>query len=87
MEASSETREETRENAETIDRLNSPDYKHTEQPKPKAVIRGNKGMILNRVYCYLFVHFLGPEIPLFERKNWLLHLYYIRKDFTKCNVR
>ncbi len=30
---------------------------------------------------------IAPEIPLFERKNWLIHLHYIRKDFETCKVR
>lgn len=28
----------------------------------------------------------APEIPLFERQNWLIHLLYIRKDFETCKV-
>ncbi|XP_064398585.1 Bardet-Biedl syndrome 4 protein-like [Halichondria panicea] len=28
----------------------------------------------------------APEIPLYERKNWLIHLHYIRKDFDTCKV-
>ena len=30
---------------------------------------------------------IAPEIPLFERQNWLIHLLYIRKDFETCKVR
>jgi len=29
----------------------------------------------------------APDIPIFERKNWLLHLHYVRKDFEACKVR
>ena len=29
---------------------------------------------------------VAPEIPLFERKNWLLHLHYVRKDYERCKV-
>ena len=27
------------------------------------------------------------DIPIFERKNWLIHLHYIRKDFGTCKVK
>ena len=30
---------------------------------------------------------IAPEIPLFDRQNWLIHLLYIRKDFETCKVR
>ena len=26
------------------------------------------------------------EIAVHERKNWLIHLHYIRKDFETCKV-
>lgn len=26
----------------------------------------------------------APDIPIFERRNWLIHLHYIRKDYTNC---
>ncbi|RUS77345.1 hypothetical protein EGW08_014899, partial [Elysia chlorotica] len=28
----------------------------------------------------------APEIPVFERRNWLIHLHYVRKDFETCKV-
>lgn len=28
----------------------------------------------------------APDIPIYERKNWLIHLHYIRKDFETCKV-
>jgi hypothetical protein len=40
------------------------------QQKYRNVIRGSK----------------APEIPLYERKNWLLHLHYIRKDYNTCKA-
>ncbi|KAK2155532.1 hypothetical protein LSH36_237g02029 [Paralvinella palmiformis] len=28
----------------------------------------------------------APEIPIFERRNWLIHLHYVRKEFDKCKT-
>ena len=28
----------------------------------------------------------APDIPIHERKNWLIHLHYVRKDFETCKV-
>lgn len=30
--------------------------------------------------------FSAPEIPLFERRNWLIHLHYVQHEFDKCKV-
>ena len=34
------------------------------------------------------LNFIIPpaEVPVFERKNWLLHMHYIRRDFETCKV-
>lgn len=50
------------------------------------VVRGTKGMgvlykELPPPHCVS-----APDIPIFERKNWLIHLHYIRKDFETCKV-
>ena len=31
--------------------------------------------------------FLAPELPVYERRNWLIHLHFIRKEYDKCMVR
>ena len=28
--------------------------------------------------------FSAPEIPIFERRNWLIHLHYVRKEYEQC---
>jgi Bardet-Biedl syndrome 4 protein len=28
----------------------------------------------------------APDIPIHERKNWLIHVHYIKKDFETCKV-
>ncbi|KAJ8042304.1 Bardet-Biedl syndrome 4 protein [Holothuria leucospilota] len=28
----------------------------------------------------------APEIPIFERQNWLIHLHYIRKEYSTCKA-
>eukprot|EP00063_Salmo_salar_P008340 XP_013983175.1 PREDICTED: Bardet-Biedl syndrome 4 protein homolog isoform X2 [Salmo salar] len=28
----------------------------------------------------------APELPILERRNWLIHLHYIRKDYETCKV-
>ena len=33
--------------------------------------------------CYSFS---APELPIFERRNWLIHLHYIRKEFETCKT-
>jgi hypothetical protein len=37
---------------------------------------------------YMFDDFLfaAPELPIFERRNWLIHLHYIRKEFEQCKA-
>ncbi|XP_020894361.1 Bardet-Biedl syndrome 4 protein [Exaiptasia diaphana] len=27
-----------------------------------------------------------PELPVYERRNWLIHLHYVRKEFDKCKA-
>lgn len=36
--------------------------------------------ILFKMCCY----FIAPELPIFERRNWLIHLHYVRKEFDVC---
>ncbi|XP_033754504.1 Bardet-Biedl syndrome 4 protein-like [Pecten maximus] len=26
----------------------------------------------------------APELPIFERRNWLIHLHYVRKEYESC---
>lgn len=28
----------------------------------------------------------APELPVYERRNWLIHLHYIRKEFEACKA-
>ncbi|KAI8790259.1 Bardet-Biedl syndrome 4 protein [Biomphalaria glabrata] len=28
----------------------------------------------------------APELPVFERRNWLIHLHYVRKEFDTCKA-
>ena len=28
----------------------------------------------------------APDLPIFERRNWLIHLHYVRKDYDACKV-
>lgn len=28
----------------------------------------------------------APELPIYERRNWLIHLYYIRKEYEQCKA-
>ncbi|BFZ13361.1 hypothetical protein BsWGS_16400 [Bradybaena similaris] len=28
----------------------------------------------------------APEIPVYERRNWLIHLHYVRKEFETCKA-
>ena len=31
-------------------------------------------------------HKKAPDIAPFERRNWLIHQYYVKKDFEKCKA-
>ena len=31
-----------------------------------------------------YLCFIAPELPVFERRNWLIHLHYVRKEFDSC---
>ena len=58
----------------------------------RTIVRGSKGTYEKKVggASYLPVSVsstIAPEIPLFDRQNWLIHLLYIRKDFETCKVR
>ena len=38
---------------------------------------------------FVFLYYRGvpkkaPELLTFERKNWLIHLHYVRKEFDTC---
>lgn len=28
----------------------------------------------------------APELPAFERRNWLIHLHYIRREYDQCKI-
>ncbi|XP_038070273.1 Bardet-Biedl syndrome 4 protein-like isoform X2 [Patiria miniata] len=28
----------------------------------------------------------APELPIFERRNWLIHLHYVRKEYEACKM-
>lgn len=32
------------------------------------------------MYCY----FIALELFIFERRNWLIYFYYVRKEFDVC---
>ena len=67
------------------------------KPMEGRIIRGTKRTYVSgpRIcWCALVgilppspPRYVAPEIPVFERKNSLIHLHYIRKDFETCKVR
>lgn len=36
--------------------------------------------------CSTSLSHTAPELPILERRNWLIHLHYIRKDYDTCKV-
>lgn len=30
--------------------------------------------------------FVVPDLPVIERRNWLIHLHYIQKDYDRCKA-
>jgi hypothetical protein len=43
-----------------------------------------KNSIKTEYKIYLRKIVIAPKIPTLEGLNWLLHLYYVRKDFKQC---
>uniref|UniRef100_A0ACB8E575 Bardet-Biedl syndrome 4 protein n=1 Tax=Sphaerodactylus townsendi TaxID=933632 RepID=A0ACB8E575_9SAUR len=37
-------------------------------------------MLVLPIFC------TGPELPILEKRNWLIHLHYIRKDYDACKI-
>ena len=37
--------------------------------------------------CFVKICYPAPEFPILEKQNWLIHLYYIQKDYEACKVR
>ena len=31
-------------------------------------------------------YFKAPELPTLERRNWLIHNHYVRKEFETCKA-
>ena len=52
------------------------------------VIRGSKGTCCLQICDFNMRRavYSAGDIQIFERKNWLIHLHYIRKDFETCKV-
>lgn len=77
---------------------NRKDTEHSESSSSSGTRKGIEGRVVTgtRGLCgvlqlemYLSVssqYYPAPDIPIFERKNWLIHLHYIRKDFETCKV-
>ena len=38
----------------------------------------------NRAVVHLSLHISAPELPSLERRNWLIHLHYVRQDYEVC---
>ena len=39
---------------------------------------------VNIYSCFLFSLHLAPELQMIEKRNWLIHIHYIRKMFDEC---
>ncbi len=40
-----------------------------------------------QIHLYVLLLSAAPELPILERRNWLIHLHYIRKDYETCKVQ
>uniref|UniRef100_A0A672QJS6 Uncharacterized protein n=1 Tax=Sinocyclocheilus grahami TaxID=75366 RepID=A0A672QJS6_SINGR len=38
------------------------------------------------IYIDVFLLSAAPDLPILERRNWLIHLHYIRKDYETCKA-
>ena len=43
------------------------------------MIKSNKN---NKIFIYL-----GTAFQPIERRNWLIHLHYVRREYARCKVR
>jgi len=45
-------------------------------------------MLLSDVSWLLVVFYFvaAPELSIHERRNWLIHLHYVRKEFDECKM-
>lgn len=37
--------------------------------------------------CSVRIFRVAPELPIPERKNWLIYLLYVHRDYEECKVR
>ena len=56
------------------------------------IVRGTRRERARLLVCSICSYYHGylataHDIAVYERKNWLIHLHYIRKDFETCKVR
>lgn len=43
-------------------------------------------MLVVIIFSYAHLFSAAPELPIYERRNWLIHLYYIRKEYEQCKA-
>uniref|UniRef100_A0A3B4AJ71 Uncharacterized protein n=1 Tax=Periophthalmus magnuspinnatus TaxID=409849 RepID=A0A3B4AJ71_9GOBI len=41
---------------------------------------------MRNVFIVTFLSLIAPELPIVERRNWLIHQHYIRKDYETCKT-
>lgn len=40
--------------------------------------------LIPKYLCSFIMSCLGPELPQLERRNWFIHLHFLRKEYDIC---
>ena len=90
----SETEREQESPRDKYDTDSVPGPSSTPKVAEGRIVRGTKretpfvgALYMKYYHGYLISSSSAHDIAVFERKNWLIHLHYIRKDFETCKVR
>lgn len=52
--------------------------------KNKKLRYGDEYFAHNEENAVFKVIVVVPELPIIERRNWLIHLHYVKKDYDRC---
>ncbi|XP_015413960.1 PREDICTED: Bardet-Biedl syndrome 4 protein isoform X3 [Myotis davidii] len=45
-----------------------------------------ENLTINCAVCFVKICCPAPEFPILEKRNWLIHLHYIRNDYEACKA-
>ena len=59
---------------------------HLRYLSDQSVVENNALGYMETVSHHVIL-FPAPELPIVERRNWLIHQHYVRKDYDTCKVK